>query len=196
MEKFVFDRSLKDISIPPEDQYRKLLLGKTESFINRLRWKTFFYLNPDAKPPQKETYGFKTTKTAPQVKELSDFENELANLVSVGIKFSYRKRNTYQKELDEKVKEIKNSQKYLLKADKTTNIYKVSTDTYKKLLYDNITKDYKQTTHSTIEKINSEARTIATRLELGDRIEEYSESSAFVTLKDHKENFERVSRSQ
>ena len=61
----------------------------------------------------------------------------------------------------------------------------------KKLLFDNVTKDYKQTTNSTVESINNEAREIAEDLELGDRIEEFSESCAFVTIKDHKENFER-----
>ena len=65
MEKFNFVHSLKNIPIPSKDQYMKQLLGKTEDFIERLRWKAFFYLNPKAKPEVRETYGFKTTKNSP-----------------------------------------------------------------------------------------------------------------------------------
>lgn len=190
MERFVFNRSMKDIPIPPEDQYRKLLLSKTESFLNRIRWKTYFHLNPDKVPPYKETYGFKSSKTAPQVKELNHFEKDLADLVSSGIKFRPFV-NSYQKELRSKVKEIQTCTNYLLAADKTTNIYKVSGNDYKKLLLDNVTKDYQQTTYSTVNEINDEAREIAEELKLGDRIEVFSEACAFVTIKDHKEHFER-----
>ena len=190
MEKLAYDRSMKDIPIPTEDSYRKLLLFQTESFIQRVRWKSYFYLNPDDAPPRKETYGFKTSKTAPQVKELINFEKDLTELVSAGIKFRPF-RNSYQRELENNVREIKASTDYLLAADKTTNTYRVSGDCYNKLLLENVTKDYKQTTHNTVKEINDEARTIAIDLGLGDRIEEYSDTCAFVTLKDHKENFER-----
>ena len=90
-----------------------------------------------------------------------------------------------------KVKEIQSSTDYLLQADKTTNIYKVSGSDYKKLLLDNVTKDYEQTTRSTVNEINDEARSIANDLELADRIEVFSDACAFVTIKDHKEHFER-----
>ena len=102
MDRFVFNRSMKDIPIPPEDQYRKLLLSKVESFMNRTRWKAYFHLNPDEVPPHKKTYGFKSVRTAPQVKELIDFEKELADLVSSGLKFKPFV-NSYQKELRAKV---------------------------------------------------------------------------------------------
>ena len=82
------------------------------------------------------------------------------------------------------------NEKLLIQADKTTNIYKVSTHDYLKLVSDNITKDYKQTSQSTVDEVNNDARRIASELELGDRIEEYSEARAFVSLKDHKDNFE------
>ena len=106
MEKFAFNRSMKDIPIPSEDQYRKQLLYQTERFIQRIRWIAYFFLNPDNTPADKETFEFKTTKTAPQVQELIIFEQQLADLVSTGIKFR-KWRNPYQRELDKAVKEIK-----------------------------------------------------------------------------------------
>ena len=67
--------SLKNIPIPSKDSFLKCLLSKTESFVQRLRWKSYFFLNPDQKKPTLNTFGFKTEKSAPQVKELINFEN-------------------------------------------------------------------------------------------------------------------------
>ena len=97
MEKFHFAHSQKSIPIPPQNTYKKILLAKTEDFIQRLRWKTFFFLNPEANKNDKETYGFKTQKTAPQIPELSHFEKDLADLIG-DIKFT-NFRNDFQNEL-------------------------------------------------------------------------------------------------
>ena len=69
--------SLKNIPLPDNDSFLKSLLSKTEQFIQRLRWKAFFFLNPDTNKPDLRTFGFKTEKSAPQIKELSEFENDL-----------------------------------------------------------------------------------------------------------------------
>ena len=82
-----------------------------------------------------------------------------------------------------------NNDNVLIPADKTTNTYAVSTQTYKKLLKETITKDYKIAPPDLLQKTNSEAKNIAIDLDLADRIEQYSDSIAFITLKDHKENF-------
>jgi len=42
------------------------------------------------------------------------------------------------------VKDIKDDDKLLVKADKTTNFYKLSTSQYRELIKQNITKDYKK----------------------------------------------------
>ena len=42
----------------------------------------------------------------------------------------------------------------------------------------------------TVDIINEQAKTIAQNLDLADRIEVYGDANAFITLKDHKENFE------
>ena len=75
-------------------------------------------------------------------------------------------------------------------ADKTNNLYKLNNDKYKKLLQDNITKSYKNANTNSVRSINKEAKTIAEDLKLDDRIEQFSQREAFITLKDHKENFQ------
>jgi hypothetical protein len=60
---------------------------------------------------------------------------------------------------------------------------------YNKLLQKNITKTYKKITPDTASSINNEAKDIATKLNLADRINITAEREAFITLKDHKPNF-------
>jgi hypothetical protein len=55
---------------------------------------------------------------------------------------------------------------------------------------DNVTKTYKLTDNYVIEEINFELSQITDNLSVSDRIETMALKEAFVTLKDHKENFE------
>ena len=105
------------------------------------------------------------------------------------ITYKQHTNNQFQNQLSQSIKEIKQSDKVFLLADKTTNIYKVSTDTYNKLLTENITKDYKRTTEHSVQASNSAASKIAHDLHLERRIEAQGKNNAYITLKDHKENF-------
>ena len=89
----------------------------------------------------KNTYGFRTTKTAPQSPLLNQFEEELYNLVSK-LEFQTNK-NKFQKELATTVRKIKSSPNVLVFADKTSNIYQVTPEKYNQLLLNNITKTTK-----------------------------------------------------
>jgi len=53
------------------------------------------------------------------------------------------------------VKDIKNDDKLLVKADKTTNFYKLSTSQYRELIKQNITKDYKKDSHDLAKSITT-----------------------------------------
>ena len=75
-------------------------------------------------------------------------------------------------------------------ADKTRNIYKTSLDTYNKLLHDNVTKTYKRGFEGNISEINNELKHIANKLSIGSQIKCMKKREAFISLKDHKENFE------
>ena len=67
-----------------------------------------------------------------------------------------------------------------------------STHMYNKLLHDNmyITKTYKHGSEDNISEINNELKHIADKLSIGNRIECMKKREAFISLKDHKENFE------
>ena len=88
------------------------------------------------------------------------------------------------------VREVKNSSSILVSADKTTNMYLVSKDKYGKLLRDNITKNYKTCSNNTKHRIDQEASIIATKLGIANRMEVCAERKAYITLKDHKPEFQ------
>ena len=189
MEKKNFGYSLKNIPIPNKDSFVKSLICKTHDFIKRLRWKAIFYVQTSEDPaPKKETYGFNSEKSPPQIPELLPFENDLYELIK-SIVYKDRQRNRFQSQLQHDVKEIQASPELYVPADKTTNIYKVSKEAYTKLLTENITSSYKKTTADIKRDIDLEAKKIACNLKIGDRAECFAERNAFITIKDHKENF-------
>ena len=98
------------------------------------------------------------------------------------------KSNEFQQKLSAVINLIRSSPNLLIPADNTTNLYEMSAKNYNKLLHDNIAKSYKKTDFFETE-INREAKAIATSLHLDNRIQKFSKRNAFVTLKDHKENF-------
>ena len=74
-------------------------------------------------------------------------------------------------------------------ANKITNIYKLPPQCYKKLLPGDITKSYKKSPTRLEKYINWEAKEIAAEIKLIDRIKYIAEAPAYITLKDHKDNF-------
>ena len=69
--------------------------------------------------------------------------------------------NAFQDKLRADKNEILRSKEVLVKADKSTNSYKVNPVEYDKLMMDNITKDYKKCLRSDINKVTREAASIA-----------------------------------
>ena len=96
----------------------------------------------------------------------------------------------FQKKLLEDVKNIKSRDTILLPADKTSNIYEIDTSSYKKLLRDNVTSEYEIAPKKLESNINLEAKYITKKLEIDERVEVMARKNAYVTLKDHKPNFE------
>ena len=183
-----FPYSLKNIPIPNKNSYMKCLLSKTESFIQRLRWKTYYYLNPDKRKNYLDTYGFKTEKSAPQVKELVDFENDLYSAIDK-LEFCNPK-SSFQEQLNSDVKKIKQSKNIFILDDKTPNVYEVEEPNYNKLLHNSITSHYKKSDDNTELEINREARDIVRELKIADRVDKLSKSECYITLKDHKQHFQ------
>ena len=78
----------------------------------------------------------------------------------------------FQMQLSNDVKNIKKNPKMLVPADKTNNLYELTTEEYNKLLIGNISKTYKKSTVSAINSINTEAKAMAKDLILDERIEQ------------------------
>ena len=161
------------------------MVSKVVSFLSRLRWKLFAIQNPGIQT--KITYGFNTTNPPPQMKELRSFEEDMFALVK---NIQYRQvYNSFQSTLSNKIKEVHATPDVIVKADKSTNLYKIPTDVYKNLLSQNITTENKKTTAAEVQKVNREAAKIAAELEIDNRIDSYIESDSFRTIKDHKSSF-------
>ena len=82
---------------------------------------------------------FPTKKSASICVKLIPFESELIDLVNK-IELKPGKTNNFQYNLRNKINSIKTSNKLVIFADKTNNLYKISPKNYDKLLLDNITK--------------------------------------------------------
>ena len=82
LEQVNLGYSTKNILIPSVRDYCQTLIGKTRSFIRRMQWDAYFFLNPDAKCDTKQKYGFKSPKFPPKpIKELSDFEVNIIRII-------------------------------------------------------------------------------------------------------------------
>lgn len=187
MEQVHFDYSLKSIPIPNKKQYLKVMVEKMENFIRRIRWKLFAIENPDISDKKKENFGFNTNKCAPAHPRLKAFEEDLFALTK---NITYKPvHDQFQTKLSTDVKKMNQSDKIYVNADKTRNVYKISTDDYNRLLKNNVTQDYKTCEEVKIKKTNDDAREIAKKLEISDRVDKYIKADAFITIKDTKPGF-------
>ena len=152
MEKLQLHYSPKNIPKPSKRSYKLQLMDKIDRVIKQLRWKAFFYMNRS--DDTHETYGLKSLNCPPKIKEMVPFEKDLWNLVN---KLKFRKiKSNFQRQLNEDITEIKRSNKVLVFADKTSNIYKLDTDEYKKLTTEAVTSTYKKIPDKINDKINTE----------------------------------------
>lgn len=183
-----FGYSTKNIPIGKPVNFIKRSIEMTEHLIKRMRWKAFFYLNPNIKTDTKETFGFKSKKPAPQIKELEQFEKSMLTLTQ---NLEFRPyNNDFLSKLKTDIDKVKNEDKVLVKADKTTNYYKLEPNNYTDLLHRNITKNYSKASTQIPKRITATDKKIAKQLGLDDRIERLAHKEAFITLKDHKPNFQ------
>ena len=185
MEKLQLHYSPKNIPIPSERSYKLQLMDKIDQVIKRMRWKALFYMNRSENT--QETYGLKSLNCPPKIKEMVPFEKDLWNLVN---KLKIRKiKSKFQRQLNEDIREIKRSNKVLVFADKTSNIYKLDTDEYKKLTTEAVTSTYKKVPDKINNKINTEDKRIMKNKTALNRMFINGKNNCFITLKDHKANF-------
>lgn len=188
MEKINFGYSMKNIPMPSKEDYTKRLIEMTEKLVRRMRWKAFHYLNPDKSNTNTETYGFKSRKSPPNIRELQEFEGKMLKLIR-SIEFRAPSKDNFQVKLRNDTNLLKKSGSVFVPADKTTNYYKMTPRHYQDLLDRAVTKDYKKARITTKSEINSEAKMIARSLKIDDRVEIIAPKKPFINLKDHKDNF-------
>jgi glutaredoxin-related protein len=166
--------------------YKSRLLSMTESFLKRMRWKAHFFLNTTSEH-REYLFHLKTRKCPQVVPQLEPFESDMFNLVE-NIKF--RKASTpFQSKLNNDIARINGSDKVFAFADKSRNIYEMDKDKYCKLLKENITSSYKAADEEAVTDINHELRDITTEIDIANKIETMTNTDAFISMKDHKENF-------
>ena len=189
LNKFNLNDSHKNIHIPKNESYLKSLIAKTESFIKRVQWKVFHFENPSPEnKPESDKFGFKTAKSPPNNPALNEFENDMYDLIS---SIEFRGVNSgFQNQMKRDIGEIRKSGKVILPADKSTNLYKVSTQDYNKLLCDSITNEYKKAPDGTKDGIDKDTYCIASSLNLANRMQAQTSDSCFIQVEDHKDNFD------
>jgi len=81
-----FEYSTKNIPLANKNTFLQKLIEKTESLIQRMCWKAFFFLNPNSDTQTKETYGFNSKRLPPHVKELDEFEDCMRDMIQLILK--------------------------------------------------------------------------------------------------------------
>ena len=186
MERTSFNYSTKNIPVASTKDHSKQMIAKSEEFLRRVRWKAFHYLNP-VTAAEKETFGFKTKNCPPTIKETRPFEEGMIKMIQ---NITYKAvKCKFQRALKNDIASVKNENRLFVKADKSTNFYKLDAFEYNRLLSDNVTKTYRKADTKQISDINDEARSISTALHIDDRVESLPMNEAFIRLKDHKDNF-------
>ena len=125
-----FEHSTKNIPLASKNTFLQRLIEKTESLIQRMRWRAFFFLNPQTEGMTKETYGFNSNRSPPHVKELDEFEDCMLEMIQrVEFKTNHHP-NSLQRKLGKDLKEIREDEHIFVKADKTSNYYKTEPNDY------------------------------------------------------------------
>ena len=190
LEKVNLGYSTKNIPYADIGRYKLKLIEQTESLIKRMRWKAIFHLSrkEENRTEKPENYGLPSKKCPSQVKELIPFENDLLQLVK-NIEFR-ETGNAFQTQMRRDITNMRSSGKTLTPADKTSNMYRLSKDEYDQLKKNAVTSKYKKASGKIKEKIEKGSVKFAKKAGIIDRMDQSGSNNCFITLKDHKENFQ------
>ena len=146
---------MKNIGIPAKKQYLR-------------SWKAHFFMHGDEGSTRNHYFGLPFNKYAPPIKEMKDFEEDLTNLIS-SVKFR-NVTDPFLNQIGADVRKFNDSKNIFVFADKSTNIYEMLPDQYKKLLRDNITKSYKTCNDEVYYDIHEKLRNICNHFSIEDRV--------------------------
>ena len=131
--------------------------------------------------------GLELRNTPPHIKEMDKFEAEMIGMVKE-IKFR-KMRNNIQQKMYEDMRRFKESENIFVKSDKSGNLYEIEKGKYKQMMFKEVVKNYKKAPSDLKKELNSEAKMLAHRLGIVDRVEKYNTKNCFITIKDHKSDF-------
>ena len=103
-----FEHSLKNIPISNRKYFLTKIFDQTSKFINRLRWKAYFFDlqdshdHPDTPTQDDISKSFPSKRSAPEIKDLKAFEDDLFDM-NKNIKFNNFK-SKYQLKLSNDIK--------------------------------------------------------------------------------------------
>ena len=145
MEQVNFGTSMKNIPVPNNKREHKVqTIQSVHAFVNKCRWEAKKALKPFGKET-KETWGFRSTKAAPKVTELVQFERKLYELVkNIKYKDPKRPKPALQRKLAKDVASIKKQDKVIVASDKTSNYYLVDKRTYTDMIGKEVHKNYQK----------------------------------------------------
>ncbi|GAB1599935.1 GATA zinc finger domain-containing protein 14-like, partial [Argonauta hians] len=197
MEKLCMTTSLKDIPIPNQDEYVRILIQKINEFIDRVRWMVFFAHpanrrnNSDVSDNPAQIPGlFKSRRTPPFDKDLEAFERDLLKLVSdLKFKGNILSTDPHLAGLSRTLKLWRSSDELIVRSDKTNNLYLVPIDRYLQLLRNELLNSYRTVPETTLTDINKELYDVFERRGLLGKTEPVSAREPRILLKDHKANF-------
>ena len=166
-------------------------LRKDRDIYQKMRCRAIFFINNNKKATEGYeegfSYGLKSGRSPPQVKDLIQFEHDLVRIVKES---KFRKvKNNFQTKLCEDMKQVQTLNKTLNPADKTSNMYRLHKNDYQNLLRNAITASYQKANKNIGTKNNKEGIKFAKQANILDKIEINGTGNSFITLKDHKENF-------
>ena len=190
--KFDYNYSVKDIPAPSQKEYKMALIRRTEEFIIRLRWAFLFFMKPKAfnNDNKANKYKLKNDKFPDKVNHpsLEAFEKELWQMVE-NVEFK-RTNCAYMTKLKIEKEKISNENDLIIKADKSSNMYKINKDRYLEIVQNEISKTYKRVTNpSKIKNMDLNAKNTTDKLGISERIQKTKKAFAKVQVKDHKERF-------
>ena len=82
----------------------EMMISAIEKFDRNLSWRALFKLNSNLVTKAKETFGFRSTRATPRIKELKAFERDLVRLVQN--KKCWRRSTPFLTVLKEQVRNI------------------------------------------------------------------------------------------
>ena len=189
MEKKNFGISEKNIPIPMKQEHNIQMIFRSEKLVKRMRWEAKCELDPKEKGTRKEYFGIPSQKPAPSVPELKEFERGLYGLVA-GIQYKPGANTTsFQRKLDSEIREIRKEERVIVGADKSSNFYKMQSETYSDLLEKAVHKNFKKAKEGEREAITKVDKATAIGLSISDRVFQTEMKKAKVTVKDHKPDF-------